>query len=185
MQFKNILLSSVLALGAAASASAPNATNVAGTLLNRFAELDIGYQDTVYRLNHLAQGTGKITANDVVSTFNKTVSSEAKDLSSSQPSIPFSDAVQLVLCQSAHSVHLSIIAVSNAFTDNAAQFNADQRNTLQDAFTKVNDETGRFVINVASKALPVCLSTIQTDDKAINKALVGAVYALDPSEASS
>ncbi|RDW81542.1 NAD(P)/FAD-dependent oxidoreductase [Aspergillus mulundensis] len=64
-------------------------------------------------------------------------------------------------------VHLNIIAVSNAFVDNAAQFNKDQRNSLQDAFTKVNDETGRFVINVASKAL------------------VAAVYALDPSEASA
>ncbi|KAL4961135.1 uncharacterized protein BDV14DRAFT_203988 [Aspergillus stella-maris] len=207
MQFKNALLASCLALGAAATGT--NSSSIVPTLLNRFAQLDIGYQETVYRLNHLASKTGSTTADvssnlddpsksschrpnakvyfsplqDVVSTFNKTVNAEDKDLHSSQPSNALAEPIQLVLCQSAHNVHVNSIAALNAFVDKAAEFDANQRNTLQDALTRFNDDTTRFLYNVAQPALPICVSTIMTDDSAIYKAVNAAVLALDPSEA--
>lgn len=42
MQFKNILIASCLALGA--SATATNATDIAPSVQNRFAQIDLGYQ---------------------------------------------------------------------------------------------------------------------------------------------
>lgn len=60
MQFKNILVASCLALGV--SATATNATDIAPSVQNRFAQIDLGYQQTYLLLNHLDDGTNNTSA---------------------------------------------------------------------------------------------------------------------------
>ncbi|KAJ5635961.1 uncharacterized protein N7484_009274 [Penicillium longicatenatum] len=181
MQFKNILVASCLALGA--SAAATNATDIAPSVQNRFAQIDLGYQQTYLLLNHLDDGTNNTSADDVVSAYNTTANGEAKALGKNQPIKPLTESTQLVICQAFHSLALTGIQLNNAFVDSASHFNKAQRNDLQVALTKVNDETGSFFINVAKPALPYCLTTLQTDQSAIYKSILAASTALDPSEA--
>ncbi|KAJ5802750.1 uncharacterized protein N7503_005200 [Penicillium pulvis] len=195
MQFKNILVASCLALGA--SATATNATDIAPSVQNRFAQIDLGYQQTYLLLNHLDDGTNDTSADvsdqltqrqtfiacDVVSAYNATAYGEAKDLSKNQPIKPLTESTQLVICQAFHSLALTGIQLNNAFVDSASHFDKAQRNDLQVALSKVNDETGSFFIHVAKPALPYCLATLQTDQSAIYKSLLTAAQALDPSEA--
>ncbi|KAJ5107274.1 hypothetical protein N7456_003949 [Penicillium angulare] len=183
MQLKNILFVSALALGASAAPTSSNATDIAPSVQNRFAQIDLGYQQTYLLLNHLADNTNKTTADDVVAAYNATATAESKDVGKNQPTKPLSESTQLVLCQSFHSLALTGIQLNNAFVDYASHFNKKQRNDLQTALSKVNDETGSFFINVAKKALPYCIDNLQTDDKAIYKSLIAAATALDPSEA--
>ncbi|KAJ5898093.1 hypothetical protein N7504_008381 [Penicillium tannophilum] len=194
MQFKNILIASCLALGA--SATATNATDIAPTASPR-STLVTSYQQTYLLLNHLDDGTNNTSADvsdqstqrqtfiacDVVSAYNTTAYGEAKDLSRNQPIKPLTESTQLVICQSFHSLALTGIQLNNAFVDSASHFDKAQRNDLQVALTKVNDETGSFFIHVAKPALPYCLATLQTDQSAIYKSLLAAAQALDPSEA--
>ncbi|KAJ5653806.1 hypothetical protein N7490_000809 [Penicillium lividum] len=180
MQFKNVLIASCLALGAAATT---NATDIAPAVQNRLAQIDLGYQQTYLLLNHLDDNTG-VSADDVVSAYNTTANAEAMDLGKNQPTKPLSDSTQLVICQAFHSLALTGIQLNNAFVDSASHFNKAQRNDLQTALSKVNDETGSFFIHVAKPALPYCLTTLQTDESAIYKSLLAAAKALDPSDAT-
>ncbi|KAJ6006078.1 hypothetical protein N7451_004022 [Penicillium sp. IBT 35674x] len=196
MQFKNILVASCLALGA--SAAATNATDIAPSVQNRFAQIDLGYQQTYLLLNYLDDGTNNTSADtfiaciydtntfrihDVVSAYNATAYGEAKDLGKNQPIKPFTESTQLVICQAFHSLALTGIQLNNAFVDSASHFDVAQCNDLQVALFKVNDETGSFFIHVAKPALPYCLATLQTDQSAIYRSLLAAAQALDPSEA--
>ncbi|KAI9037679.1 uncharacterized protein KD926_000095 [Aspergillus affinis] len=183
MLFKNLLLASSLALSAAASSY--NSTSAAAAIQQRFHELDLGYKYTTTLIGHVAAKTESVTADDVVSTYNQTAHAEDNNLNMKQPTAAFPDAIQLVLCETFHTLTLNGIELNNAFTDNADLFNKDQRNTLQEAFTKVNDETGSFFIHVAKVALPECLASLKADISGVYKSLSMVVRALDPADTSS
>lgn len=127
-----ILLASILAIGASAypGSNAGNATDIAPALQARIAQLDLGYQRTTLLLNHLKDDSTDVTAEvfippnistyillpalnsllihsyqNIIASTNQTVSAESNDLSKGQPTQGrLSDAIQLTLCQSYHSV---------------------------------------------------------------------------------
>ncbi|CAG7937143.1 unnamed protein product [Penicillium salamii] len=184
MQFKNVLFAACMAFSASASA-ASNATDIGAAVQANLNMVDLGLKNTFNQLKHLSASALDVTAKDVISAYNMTVTAEASDLKQDQPTKPLADAVQMVLCQAFHSNAITGTELHNAFANNADMFNKDNRNDLQEILTKINDETSHFYTAVALKALPYCKASLKNDQKAIARAIGTASKALDPSEASS
>ncbi|GLI75091.1 hypothetical protein PoHVEF18_003342 [Penicillium ochrochloron] len=184
MQFKNVTLAVALTLTTSVFGAA-SASDLAIGLQNNIAGLDIGQKQTTLLLNHLAHHAPGVTANNVVSSYNATATTEAEDLEMMNmmeiDEAPV-DAIQMVLCQAFHGFALSSIEANNAFIDYTMFFNKDQRKTLRDAIARNRDNVAAFLDRVASRALPFCVSTIKIDNSAIYASLDKASKALDPEQ---
>ncbi|OKP09852.1 hypothetical protein PENSUB_4776 [Penicillium subrubescens] len=184
MQLKNVILTVALTLTTSVFA-ATSASDLAIGLQNNIAGLDIGQKQTTLLLNHLAHHTAGVTADNVVSSYNATATTEAEDLAMMNmmeiDEAP-GDAIQMVLCQAFHGFALSSIEANNAFIDYAMSFNKTQRKTLRDAIARNKDNVSAFLDRVASKALPFCVSTIKIDNSAMYASLDKASKALDSKE---
>ncbi|PYH42482.1 uncharacterized protein BP01DRAFT_394157 [Aspergillus saccharolyticus JOP 1030-1] len=185
MQSKTLLASLLgLAAGVTAVTTANStSTSIAAAVQLRLVDLDLGYQKTYFELERAAAGgSGAPTADTVITTYNTTVAAEKQDVESkAQPTMALPEAVQLALCNAYHSLVLNGNTLNNAWAEHAGLFDKTQKNTLQELFTTVNDETSRFFADVAQKVLPVCAAVVQADNAALYQSLNRAVVALDPS----
>ncbi|RDW93394.1 uncharacterized protein DSM5745_00716 [Aspergillus mulundensis] len=177
MQLKNVLLTATLALSA--SAAGNNTTDIAPVIQNRLAALELGYLHTNIQLEQLRDGAEGVDADDVIATYLNTVKNEDSALDKPQPSKALQESTQLTLCQAFHSLTVTGLTLDNALYNNVNQFNSTQRGQILRGLGKVSDETSRFYSNVASKALPYCVKTVQTDDMALTESfkMVKGAYA--------
>jgi hypothetical protein len=60
MQFKSLLVASLMAIGAVAN----NGTDIAPSVQGRIAQLDLGFKQTDVMLNKLKHNIGGVTANE-------------------------------------------------------------------------------------------------------------------------
>ncbi|KAI9369284.1 hypothetical protein BJX61DRAFT_545729 [Aspergillus egyptiacus] len=171
---KYIYILSILALSAAVTAT------VESSLLNRLLQLDLGLTVTSILLDSLGEDTAQISALDVVTSYNltTTVGTSTLWLPLSEPC---EESTQYVLCQAYHTFVITSISLYGDLVEDADQFNRDLRNILQVGFTNIWNENLDFVVKVAPAGLPLCLESIQLDDKAHEKAFLKAFNALDPS----
>ncbi|KAJ5397378.1 hypothetical protein N7509_005491 [Penicillium cosmopolitanum] len=199
MQFKSLLVTSLMAISAVA---ANNGSDIAPSVQGRIAQLDLGFKQTDVMLNKLKNNIGGITADDIVVAYREVVAREATDMMMPQPWKALEDSQQMVICQSFHSVKstpklkesiqlqskipnnillqlaLTGLDLNADFTFSANYFNQTQRHDLQHNLNKVTEETSDFVKNVAKTAVPYCLDIIQEDNKAIYKSIRDARQAL-------
>ncbi|CAI7582365.1 unnamed protein product [Penicillium pancosmium] len=175
MQFKSLLVTSLMAIGAVA---ANNGSDIAPSVQGRIAQLDLGFKQTDVMLNKLKHNIGGITADDIVVAYREVVAREATDMMMPQPWKALEDSQQMVICQSFHSLALTGLDLNADFTFSANYFNQTQRHDLQHNLNKVTEETSDFVKNVAKTAVPYCLDIIQEDNKAIYKSIRDARQAL-------
>ncbi|KAJ0423158.1 hypothetical protein BJY00DRAFT_310283 [Aspergillus carlsbadensis] len=165
MHFINILVSASLAL--CASAAGNNATDIAASVQNRLARLEVGYLHTNLILDQVTAGSEGVKADDVVSTYLKAVAAEDQALDRPQPARPIPESTQLTLCQAFHSLTITGLNLDKALYNNVDLFNQTQRGQILDGINMVSNETSRFYDNVASKALTYCVKTVQTDNAAL------------------
>ncbi|KAL3485308.1 hypothetical protein BJX62DRAFT_243093 [Aspergillus germanicus] len=125
MQFRTALIPASLAL--CDSAAGNNATDIAASVQNSLAGLELGYLHTNIVLDQVTAGT-EVTAED-------------QALDRPQPARPMPESTQLALCQAFHSLTITGLNLDNALYNNVDLFNQTQRGQILSEINKVANET--------------------------------------------